>query len=156
MSIRDLAVQVGLSPGSVYHHFSSKLELLSVVLFQSQMRRLERGTAVTWGKPPEVALVSLIEALWQDAYEVPCRAGLSKEARYLVPNELEAYLLGEEKLVCKLEQILMAGVNGGNFQIDDVHKLSRAVISLTEHFAIQDGGSCDDVIAIVRKLVASP
>lgn len=45
-SIRDIAAKVGLLPGSVYHHFSSKEELYLAVLregFVSQMARIKEA-----------------------------------------------------------------------------------------------------------------
>lgn len=121
-TVRDIADEAGILSGSLYHHFSSKEEMLDEILRDFLGRLLERFTAIEeQGRDPKQVLDQLIEHSFATIHETP-------EAVALYQNESGA-LSGQpgfayvDRLGRKIEEIwiraLTAGQKSGVFR-DDV------------------------------------
>ncbi|HEK1768741.1 TPA: TetR/AcrR family transcriptional regulator [Pseudomonas putida] len=95
VSMRELAAHVGLTAGSLYHHFPSKQDLLFDLieeLYEELLATLDQGRrALARGKP---ALPGLIAAHWQLHSERPLQFRLA-ERDFCCLSEAQQARLGE-------------------------------------------------------------
>lgn len=95
VSMRELAAHVGLTAGSLYHHFPSKQDLLFDLieeLYEELLATLDQGRrALASGKP---ALPGLIAAHWQLHSERPLQFRLA-ERDFCCLSEAQQARLGE-------------------------------------------------------------
>ncbi|MFG2960972.1 TetR/AcrR family transcriptional regulator [Streptomyces sp. NPDC048291] len=130
-TVRDIADEAGILSGSLYHHFSSKEEMLDEILRDFLGRLLEHFTEIEKGAgDPKEALDRLITHSFATIHETP-------EAVALYQNEADA-LSGQpgfeyvDQLGKKIEKIwlraLTAGQKSGVFRADvDVNLTYRFI-----------------------------
>ncbi|WP_153787988.1 TetR/AcrR family transcriptional regulator [Pseudomonas sp. EMN2] len=94
VSMRELAAHVGLTAGSLYHHFPSKQDLLYDLieeLYEELQATLDQGRrALAKGKP---VLACLIEAHWQLHGERPLQFRLAERDFCCLSEAQQARLL---------------------------------------------------------------
>ncbi|MDT3712474.1 helix-turn-helix domain-containing protein [Pseudomonas soli] len=95
VSMRELAAHVGLTAGSLYHHFPSKQDLLYDLieeLYEELQATLDQGRrARTQGKP---VLACLIAAHWQLHGERPLQFRLAERDFCCLSEDQQARLAG--------------------------------------------------------------
>ncbi|MDR6712842.1 AcrR family transcriptional regulator [Pseudomonas hunanensis] len=93
VSMRELAAHVGLTPGSLYHHFASKQDLLFDLieeLYEEQQATLEQGRrALLRGQP---VLTCLIAAHWHLHAERPLQFRLAERDLCCLDEQQQASL----------------------------------------------------------------
>ncbi|CAM3832915.1 putative transcriptional regulator, TetR family [Pseudomonas reidholzensis] len=93
VSMRELAAHVGLTAGSLYHHFASKQDLLYDLieeLYEELQATLEQGRrALARGKP---VLPCLIAAHWQLHAERPLQFRLAERDLCCLNEDQQAHL----------------------------------------------------------------
>ncbi|MER6527991.1 TetR/AcrR family transcriptional regulator [Streptomyces sp. NPDC001508] len=120
-TVRDIADEAGILSGSLYHHFSSKEEMLHEILHDFLGRLLERFTAIERAaQDPRQVLDQLVQHSFTVIHETP-------EAVALYQNESGA-LSGQpgfeyvDQMGRKIEKIwlraLTAGQRSGVFRAD--------------------------------------
>ncbi|MFJ8795441.1 TetR/AcrR family transcriptional regulator [Streptomyces sp. NPDC102462] len=120
-TVRDIADEAGILSGSLYHHFSSKEEMLHEILHDFLGRLLERFTAIEReAQDPRQVLDQLVQHSFTVIHETP-------QAVALYQNE-SAALSGQpgfeyvDRMGRKIEKIwlraLTAGQRSGVFRAD--------------------------------------
>ncbi|MBV4536603.1 TetR/AcrR family transcriptional regulator [Pseudomonas urmiensis] len=98
VSMRELAAHVGLTAGSLYHHFPSKQDLLYDLieeLYEELQATLDQGRrALARGKP---VLASLVAAHWQLHAERPLQFRLAERDLCCLSEGQQARLLVARK-----------------------------------------------------------
>jgi AcrR family transcriptional regulator len=135
-TVVDVAKVLGMSHGSVYRHFESKIALRNAVIavwLQRYTDALEKIVA-----QPGSATDRL--RLWLDTMRELKTEKYKKEtelfATYhdLVKHSTPEAVHYREELTRQLETILRSGIVSGEFQITDTHKRARAILDATVRF----------------------
>lgn len=138
-TVRDVANEMGTSSGLVHHYFDSMDEVLAEAFASAARRDLESVTAaVESASDPPNAMRAFLSSyapaesdwtfqLWLDAW--------SEAARRPAVRDTSARLnVAWQKLV---EEIIRAGVEGGDFECSDPQAASWRIISLLDGLVLQ-------------------
>lgn len=153
MSMRALATEVGILPGSLYHHFANKQELLGEVLIRLQTERFYRIAEASKFPQPDQALDAFIECIWGEIRDNPQLVFLKSEARHLQEDDKEEYREQELALVSVLASILQKGVRRGLYLVEDFYVAARAIMAMIETVACQPDGNKSSLKLLACKLV---
>lgn len=132
-SVRDIAAETSMTPGSLYHHFANKQDILRVVMTQIMQEALAvtRAALVRSGSGPRQQLTALVEA-WVEFHarrQVEARVGLSElnslesEGRRVV-----VALRDEQELMFR--DVVVRGVDEGTFSTAHPIEAARAVVNM--------------------------
>ncbi|RAU43822.1 MULTISPECIES: TetR/AcrR family transcriptional regulator [unclassified Pseudomonas] len=133
MSMRCLARKLGLQPGSLYHHFKSKAEMLEQVLENIIDQRFERWQcARPKGATPSDLLTAFVTFHVNDQLTVGRVEGLVlSEMRHL--GEDQRARLAQERDRYLLELItIIAGCTGRKHHDSDLRLMATSVILLLD------------------------
>ncbi|MFK8399892.1 TetR/AcrR family transcriptional regulator [Pseudomonas sp. BGr12] len=153
MTMRALAGQAGLLPGSLYSHFSNKQEILFEVLLSLQSKRFIKSRKISGAFPPDRALESFIDGLLNEIRRNPRVVDLKAEAIYLEEDDRQEYLRQEAAQISELSKILVEGMNWGLYRVDDPSVTARAMIAMVESLASHPGDESELIKGLARKLV---
>jgi AcrR family transcriptional regulator len=161
MSLRQLAAEVGIQPGSLYNHISTKQELLAD-LIQDHINDLlrELDTALR-GKEGAVERLRAFVAFHVSYHMTRKREVFiaNSELRSLDPRNYEAVVALRGAYERRLAGILTDGVAEGVFDVDDIQVATFAIIALLTGLCswYRPGGRLtkDAIIAAHEKLVLS-
>ncbi len=161
MSLRQLAAEVGIQPGSLYNHISTKQELLSE-LIQDHINNLLRELELALrNKHHPVDRLRAFVAFHVSYHMTRKREVFiaNSELRSLDPHNREAVVALRGAYERKLADILADGVAEGVFDVDDVQVATFAILSLLTGLCswYRPGGRLtkDAIIAAHEKLVLS-
>jgi AcrR family transcriptional regulator len=129
---RDLSKRAGMSAGGLYTHYESKQALLEHIIHVTHQGMLERMLQAEQegGTPTEcLARVVRVNVAFHARYNTACRVA-NYELRSLTPENLEKMRQLRREMGDIWRRILTAGVESGEFTIDDVHVATMFVASL--------------------------
>ena len=132
MSMRQLATEVGVQPGSLYRYFSTKEDLL-FLLMREHMEALLESRKET--RPPVANPVQQLATFVHNHIEFHVARRHSThinnmELRALSPARLTVILRLRETYEKELRQILRHGAEAGLFTIGDVTLTAMAIIQM--------------------------
>ena len=161
MSLRQLAAEVGIQPGSLYNHISTKQELLSELIrdhINDLLRELELALRDKQG--PVERLRAFVA--FHVSYHMNRKREVfiaNSELRSLDPHNYEAVVALRGSYERRLADILSDGVAQGVFDVDDIQVATFAIIALLTGLCswYRPGGRLtkDAIIAAHEKLVLS-
>ncbi|WP_315772146.1 MULTISPECIES: TetR/AcrR family transcriptional regulator [unclassified Bradyrhizobium] len=161
MSLRQLAAEVGIQPGSLYNHISTKQELLAELIqdhINDLLRELEQALRDTQG--PVERLRAFVA--FHVGYHMTRKREVfiaNSELRSLEPRNYEAVVALRGAYERRLADILSDGVAQGVFDVDDIQVATFAIIALLTGLCswYRPGGrlSKETIIAAHEKLVLS-
>ncbi|CCD96400.1 putative transcriptional regulatory protein, TetR family [Bradyrhizobium sp. ORS 375] len=161
MSLRQLAAEVGIQPGSLYNHISTKQELLAELIqdhINDLLGELELALQDTQG--PLDRLRAFVA--FHVSYHMTRKREVfiaNSELRSLEPRNYEAVVALRGAYERRLADILTEGVAEGVFDVDDVQVATFAIIALLTGLCswYRPGGRLtkDAIIAAHEKLVLS-
>jgi AcrR family transcriptional regulator len=139
-STRDMAARAGVSVAALYHHFPSKLGLLSEFLdeaYRVTLARIERRLDGVTG--PVARLENIVGTLvWthvHDEFAQQASVVALREYTRLLPPELAAVEVQRKALLDLIEAVIQDGVARGAFRTDEPRETARAIVSLTTSLA---------------------
>mgnify|MGYP000153179042 FL=1 len=129
---RDIASRAGLSPAGVYVHFASKEDLLfQLSRVGHEGARDDLAAAAARADSPTEALAHVISAFarWHAEQHQVARI-VQYEFRHLSPEHQREVLTLRREIDGVVEQIIAAGVEAGDFEVEDVRATALAALSL--------------------------
>ena len=133
MSLRRLAVEVGLQPASLYHHFATKQNLLAGLVIE-HMETLLRETDAALPGPAAGALERLRSVIRHHVtYHAERQAEVFVshfELRSLEPDNRCAVVELRRSYERRLDGILQAGQDEGVLQVRDVRTAAVAILAM--------------------------
>lgn len=129
---RDIASRAGLSPAGVYVHFASKEDLLFQLSRTGHVaaRDALASAAGEAGSPTEaLAEVISVFARWHAEQHQIARI-VQYEFRHLSPEHQREVLTLRREIDAVVERIIAAGVESGEFDVEDVRATALAALSL--------------------------
>lgn len=131
-TLRELAKRAGVQGGSIYHHFSSKQEILFLLMDNTMNDMIERLSIAI--EPLDCPLERLRQTIrFHIEYHI-----IGPDETYITDDELrnlnaENYLrivTKRDRYQLLIEEIIAAGEVQHNWQIGDVKLYSRAIIQM--------------------------
>ncbi|HTJ58385.1 MAG TPA: TetR family transcriptional regulator [Devosiaceae bacterium] len=135
-TVVDVARALGVSHGSVYRHFDSKVALRDAVV-EAWLRRTSDPLQQIADSdlPPPERLRAWFDALLKSKREkVVADPELFLVARAIFAEVREVVEQHVALLVAQIETILRAGVESGDFVIDDPHATAQGIFDATSRF----------------------
>lgn len=161
MSLRQLAAEVGIQPGSLYNHISTKQDLL-FDLVQDHMKTLLRALEeALQGKDNPVERLRAFVAFHVSYHMTRKREVFiaNSELRSLEPKNYAAIVALRAAYERHLADILADGVSEGVFEVVDIPVATFAILALLTGICTwyRPGGRLarDAIIAAHEKLVLS-
>lgn len=151
-SMEDVAQAVNLKKASLYHHFTSKQEILLEILDRALQLLLEKISAITsQNKSADEKLRLMIRQYLQILAEnVDLAAVLLFEHRALERRQHARHIPNRDKFESLWKDVITEGVNKKIFQCDDPPMAVRALLgqmNWTITWYSPDGGKSIDQIA---------
>ena len=131
-SMNDIAEAVNLQKASLYHHVSSKQEILLEILDRALQLLLERISAITdQDIPADKKLRSMIREYMQILAEnVDLATVLLFEHRALERRQHARHVPSRDKFESLWREVLAEGVKEKLFQCEDIALTARALLGL--------------------------
>ena len=131
-SMQDIAEAVNLQKASLYHHVSSKQEILLALLDRALELLLERISAISNQPiPADQKLQQMIRAYLQILAEnTDLSAVLLFEHRSLERKQHARHVPNRDKFEALWRDVLVEGVAAGSFQCDDPALTTRAILGI--------------------------
>ena len=131
-SMQDIAEAVNLQKASLYHHVSSKQEILLALLDRALELLLERISAIsTQSIPADQKLRQMIRAYLQILAEnTDLSAVLLFEHRSLERKQHARHVPNRDKFEALWRDVLVEGVAAGSFQCDNPALTARAILGI--------------------------
>ncbi|WP_181706133.1 TetR family transcriptional regulator [Chthonobacter rhizosphaerae] len=132
MSLRQLATEVGLQPGSLYNHFENKQALLFEIVRTHMEELLAELGAALEGRTDPVDRLTAFSA-FHLRYHMTRRMLVyiaNSELRSLEPGNREAIVALRGRYEATVVAILADGVASGAFKVADVRVAAYAVIAM--------------------------
>lgn len=128
---RDITAAVGLSPGALYVHFPSKEAVLFEIARTGHQRSLDALRSRPDDGDSRAYLHGLVVALvtWHARHHTVARV-CQYELAALEPEHLAAVLELRQEFTGVLRAAVQRGVADGVFDVPDVNRAVRAVLSL--------------------------
>jgi AcrR family transcriptional regulator len=159
MSLRQLAAEVGLQPGSLYNHFATKQALLfDIVREHMETLTARLDEALVGHDAPRDRLIAF--ATFHARYHMTRRMQVyvaNSELRSLDPDNRAAIVALRRAYERRLEDILDAGRTVGAFTVADLRVTTFALISMMtgicEWYRPDGRMNQDDLVALHVDLV---
>ena len=131
-SMQDIAEAVNLQKASLYHHVSSKQEILLALLDRALELLLERISAISnQSIPADQKLQQMIRAYLQILAEnTDLSAVLLFEHRSLERKQHARHVPYRDKFEALWRDVLVEGVDAGSFQCDNPALTTRAILGI--------------------------
>jgi len=128
---RDITVGIGLSPGALYVHFPSKEDVLFEIVWTGHQRALEAIRAQRDDGDTTAYARRLVAALaaWHARHHTTARV-CQYELAALGPEHRAAVLELRQRFTAVLRSAVTRGTREGVFDVADVNRSVRAVVSL--------------------------
>ena len=135
-NVVDVARELGVSHGSVYRHFDSKVALRDAVV-EGWLKRVSdplRKIAES-DEPPDERLRHWFDALRKAKRKRALTdPEMSKVTREIFAEAREVIRGHVDQLIDQLERIVRDGVAAGVFMVDDPHEAAQAMFDATMRF----------------------
>lgn len=132
-SIRDVAAEAGMTPASLYHHFSSKQEILTTVMVRIMQDALAvtRDGLLRAGPRPSDQLAALVRAwtVFHAERRVEARVGAS-ELHCLEPEGRRLVVALRDEQEWMFRSVVLRGVEEGDFATPHPRESARAVLNM--------------------------
>lgn len=159
MSLRQLAAEVGLQPGSLYNHFSTKQALLYDIVVEHMETLTARLDEVL--KAPTAPRDRLVAfAAFHARYHMTRRMQVfmaNSELRSLDPDNRAQVVALRRAYEQRLEDVLAAGRDAGVFVVADLRITTFALISMMtgicEWYRPNGPKSQDELVALYVDMV---
>ncbi|HEX5945361.1 MAG TPA: TetR/AcrR family transcriptional regulator [Acidimicrobiales bacterium] len=136
-SIRDMAARAGVSVAALYYHFPSKLDLLHEFLDESYdvvlarvERRLDELVDPTAVRRLDEVVATLIASVLHDEFARLAANVAWREYDRLPPVRYRTVAAKRARLLDVVESVVVAGVDAGDFAVDEPREAARAIITL--------------------------
>ena len=132
MSLRQLAAEVGLQPGSLYKYFDTKQSLLFDIVREHMELLLARLDEALAGVAEPTARLEAFAA-FHLRYHMTRRSLVfiaQSEIRSLEPDNRAAIVALRRRYEAALEAILESGAARGVFRVEDVHVAAFAILAM--------------------------
>ncbi|HLO30465.1 MAG TPA: TetR/AcrR family transcriptional regulator [Anaerolineales bacterium] len=131
-SMQDIAEAVNLQKASLYHHVSSKQEILLAILDRALELLRERISAISnQAIPPDEKLRQMIRAYLQILAEnTDLSAVLLFEHRSLERKQHARHVPNRDKFESLWRLVLVEGVSAKCFKVDDPALTARAILGI--------------------------
>ncbi len=136
-SMRDMAARAGVSVAALYYHFPSKHDLLRQFLDEAWevslariIRRVERVGDDPVAQLDEIVGTIIASNLHDDFAQKASRVALRDYTR-LDPPERAVIERQRQRLVDLIAEVIAAGVESGDFTIDEPVAAAHAILTLT-------------------------
>ena len=136
-SIRDMAARAGVSVAALYYHFPSKLDLLHEFLDESYdvvltrvERRLDELVDPTAVRCLDEVVATLIASVLHDEFARLAANVAWREYNRLPPLRYRTVAAKRARLLDVVESVVAAGVDAGDFAVDEPREAARAIITL--------------------------
>jgi TetR/AcrR family transcriptional regulator, cholesterol catabolism regulator len=131
-SMQDIADAVNLQKASLYHHFSSKQEILLALLDQALDLLIERITAVLSLKTPSDEKLRLAMQVYLGSLDeyAALAAVLLLEHRSLDPEYHDRHIPRRDRFERLWRDLIQEGVANGFFQAVDPSMTARALLGV--------------------------
>jgi AcrR family transcriptional regulator len=128
---RDITGAVGLSPGALYVHFTSKEHLLFEIIRTGHAKSLDALAQAETGEDALGWLRSLVtrHVAWHARHHVAARV-CQYELAALAPGHYAEILELRRQYTAIFRQAVIRGIDEGAFAPVDVHRVVRAILSL--------------------------
>jgi len=151
-SMQDIARAVHLQKASLYHHVSSKQEILLALLARAlDLRIASMQEVVSQPLSPEEKLRQAIRAYTTTLAEHrDLAAVLLLEFRFLDPDLKARHIRRRDEFERLWREVVKEGVRTGDFQVDDVALAVRAILGMVNWLVMwyrPDGPLPTEVIA---------
>ncbi|MEO7069649.1 MAG: TetR/AcrR family transcriptional regulator [Nostocoides sp.] len=129
---RDIAARAGLSPAGVYVHFASKEELLFALSERGHIAARDGLVAAARAAESPSAALAAIMATFSQWHAEDYRMGriVQYEFGHLTPTHREVVLHLRKEIDAVVRTVLDAGVATGEFDVDDIHATTLALMSM--------------------------
>lgn len=131
-STREIAEGAGMSPAGLYVHYRSKTELLYEISRIGHQRNYEAtAAAVEAVSGPSEKLIAFVEmfVIWHARFHTLARV-CQYELNALEDGQMVTVREIRRRFQQDVEAIIEAGVDAGEFSVDDSHGTARAILSL--------------------------
>jgi AcrR family transcriptional regulator len=131
--IRDIAREVGLTPGALYHYIGSKEELLAAIMCDGTTRLIQEGTSAIASAPdsPADRLAALIAMHVRIHCEVQVEAQVSDyEIRSLAGANRKKVLTLRNRYEDLWRDVIAEGIEHGGFKVVDSTVCRLALIQM--------------------------
>jgi AcrR family transcriptional regulator len=161
MSLRQLAAEVGIQPGSLYNHISTKQELLFDLVQEHIKELLRQLDLALQGKDQPADKLRAFVAFHVTYHMTRKREVFiaNSELRSLEPRHYEAVVALRSAYEQRLSDILAHGVAEGVFEVVDIQVATFAILALLTGLCTwyRPGGRLtrEAIIAAHEKLVLS-
>lgn len=135
-TVVDVARSLGVSHGSVYRHFDSKVALRDAVV-EAWLKRVSdplQAIADSDMAPPERLNAWFAALLKMKREKVTTDPELFRVTREIFAEVREVVADHVSHLVTQIETIISAGVASGDFAADDPHAAAQAIFDATSRF----------------------
>jgi AcrR family transcriptional regulator len=132
-SVQDIADELGILKGSVYHYISSKEDILYEVMLATHRLGLEAAlSAVAIDGPPIAKIRSLISSMARFNATHPARTAiLNRELRSLPPRRRREIIAGRDRYEELLQELIAEGQGDGSVSASlDVRVTTLALMSM--------------------------
>jgi AcrR family transcriptional regulator len=132
MSMRSLAKKLGMQPGSIYHHFHSKVDVLEQVIEALLNRRLAGWLRV---KPKRADVASSMRSFIAFHVKYQLKFGrndqlLMMEVRHLDQVRRKKILGSDTEYFDELRKIVSQGAQSNAFKVPDVDIVAASLLAL--------------------------
>ena len=161
MSLRQLAAEVGIQPGSLYNHISTKQELLFDLVQEHIKELLRQLDLALQGKDQPADKLRAFVAFHVTYHMTRKREVFiaNSELRSLEPRHYEAVVALRSAYEQRLSDILAHGVAEGVFEVVDIQVATFAILALLTGLCTwyRPGGRLtkEAIVAAHEKLVLS-
>ncbi len=131
-NLRELARRAGIQGGSIYHHFSSKQEILFQLMDQTMTDMIERlSERLSGASTPLEKLQRTVHFHIEYHVTGPDQTYITDdELRNLEPENYLRVVAKRDRYQRIIEDILSTGKKGENWQLDEPKLYTRALIKM--------------------------
>jgi AcrR family transcriptional regulator len=136
VSVRDITVEVGIKPASMYAHYASKEDLLVELLRVGHQQFLEQarqavGRLVADPTPTEQLRAIVRSYVWDHAQYPLLSRVCANEINCLSAENMTSILALRLESLTQLSTVLSSGIDTGEFHIDEVFLAAMAIAGMT-------------------------
>lgn len=131
-SMRDIASAVGLLKGSLYHHISSKQDLLMAICVDGMATAIDPLEEIAASDLPPItkltqAIATHIQVITEHLDEA---AVFLREGHHLAPESRQAFIAERDRFEKIFQQIIQEGIDAGQLRPVDIPIVINAILGI--------------------------